>query len=41
MPNKSYAYLLYVEASNVVVLETYHTEFDEFIIILQIRMVDH
>ena len=39
MPNKSYAYFLYVEASNVV--ETYHTEFDEFIIILQIRMVDH
>ena len=30
--NKSYAYLLNVEPSNLVFLETYNTEFDEIII---------
>ena len=33
MPNKSYAYLLNVEPSNLVFLKTYNTEFDEIIII--------
>ena len=28
MPNQSYAYLLYVEPSNLVFLKTYNTEFD-------------
>ena len=32
-PNKSYAYLLNVEQSNLVFLKTYNTEFDENIII--------
>ena len=32
-PNKSYAYLLNVEPSNLVFLKTYNTEFDETIII--------
>ena len=27
-PNKSYAYLLYVEPSNLVFLETYNTEYN-------------
>ena len=31
-PNKSYAYLLNVEPSNLVLLKTYNTEFDEIII---------
>ena len=31
MPNKCYAYLLNVEPSNLVFLETYNTEFDEII----------
>ena len=31
-PNKSYAYLLKVEPSNLVLLETYNTEFDQIII---------
>ena len=31
MPNKSSAYLLNVESSNLVVLKTYNTEFDEVI----------
>ena len=31
-PNKSYAYLLNVEPSNLVFLKTYGTEFDEIII---------
>ena len=30
-PNKSYAYLLNVEPSNLVFLKTYNTEFDEII----------
>ena len=32
MPNKSYAYLLNVEPSNLVFLKIYNTEFDEIII---------
>ena len=32
IPNKSYAYLLNVEMSNLVFLKTYNTEFDEIII---------
>ena len=32
MPNKSYAYLLNVETSNLVFLKTYNTEFDEMTI---------
>ena len=32
-PNKSYAYLLNIEASNSVFLKTYNTESDEIIII--------
>ena len=32
-PNKSYAYLLNVEPSNLVFLKTYNTEFNEIIII--------
>ena len=31
-PNKSYAYLLNVESSNLAFLKTYHTEFDKIII---------
>ena len=31
-PNKSYAYLLNVEPSNLVFLKTYNSEFDETII---------
>ena len=31
-PNKSYAYLLNVEPSNLVFLKTYNTEFDKIII---------
>ena len=38
--NKSYAYLLNVDPSNLVVLKTYKIEFDEIIITL-IKMVDH
>ena len=34
-PNKSYACLLNVEASNQVFLKTYNTEFDEIIITLK------
>ena len=30
-PNKSYAYLLNVKPSNLMVLKTYTTDFDEFI----------
>ena len=33
MPNKSYAYLLNVETSNLVFWKTYNTKFDEIIII--------
>ena len=33
-PNKSYAYLLNVEPSNLVFLKTYNTEFDEIFIAL-------
>ena len=40
-PNKSYAYLLNVDPSNLVFLKTYNTEFNEIIIKLQIKMVDH
>ena len=36
MSNKSYVYLLNVEPSNLVLLKTYNTEFDEII-----SMVDH
>ena len=36
MLNKSYAYLIYAEASNLVFLKTYNTEFDD----LRIDMVD-
>ena len=32
MPNKSYAYLLNIEPSNLVFLESYNTEFDDIII---------
>ena len=32
MPNKSYAYLLNTEPSNLMFLKTYNTEFDENII---------
>ena len=32
MPNKYYAYVLNVEPSNLVLLETYYPEFDEIII---------
>ena len=32
MPNKSHAYLLYVEPSNLMFLKTYDTNFDEIII---------
>ena len=32
-PNKSHAYLLNIEPSNLVFLKTYNTEFDEIIII--------
>ena len=32
MPSKSYAYLLNVEPSNLVLLKTYNTEFDKIII---------
>ena len=32
MTNKSYAYLLNVERSNLVFLKTHNTEFDEIII---------
>ena len=32
MPNKSYAYLLNIEPSNLEFLKTYNTEFDEIII---------
>ena len=32
MPNKSYGYLLNVEQSNIVFLNTYNTEFDEIAI---------
>ena len=32
MPNKSYAYLLNVEPSNLVFLKAYNTEFDKIII---------
>ena len=32
VPNKSYAYLLYVKSSNLVFLKTYNIEFDQIII---------
>ena len=32
MPNKSYVYLLNIKPSNLVLLKTYNTEFDEIII---------
>ena len=32
MPNKSYAYLLNVEPSNLMFLKAYNTEFDQIII---------
>ena len=32
MPNKSYAYLLNVETSNLVFFKTYNNKFDEIII---------
>ena len=38
-PNKSYAYWLSVEPSNLVLLKTFNTEFDEIIINLLIKMV--
>ena len=34
MPNKSYAFLLNVEPSNLVFLKTYNIEFDKIIITL-------
>ena len=34
-PNKSYAYLLNIEPSNFVFLETYNTKFDEIIITIR------
>ena len=34
MPNKSYAYLLNVEPSNLMFLKTYNTDFDEIIVTL-------
>ena len=46
MPNKSYAYLLNVEPSNLGLLTTYNTEFNEFTIIFtdqngrQLEMAD-
>ena len=40
-PNKSYAYLLNFEPSNLVFLKTYNTEFDEIIITFTDKMVDH
>ena len=36
-PNKSYAYWLSVEPSNLVLLKTFNTEFDEIIINLLIK----
>ena len=33
MPNKSYAYLLNVDPSNLVFLKTYNTDFDEIIVL--------
>ena len=40
LPNKSYSYLLNFEPSNLMFLKTY-TEFDEIIITLRIKTVDH
>ena len=37
MPNKSYAYLLNVESSNLVFLKTGNTEFDELTITVRNR----
>ena len=37
MPNKSYAYLLNVESSNLVFLKTCNTEFDELTITVKNR----
>ena len=31
-PNKSYTYLLNIEASNLVVLKTYNTQFDDIVV---------
>ena len=39
--NKSYAYLLNVEPSSLVFLETYNTEFDEIIITFTDQMVGY
>ena len=36
-PNKSYAYLLNVEQSNLVLLKTYNVEFDEIIITFTVQ----
>ena len=40
-PNKSYADLLNFEPSNLVLLKTYKTEFDETILELGIKMIDN
>ena len=40
-PNKSYAYLLNIEPSNLVFLKTYNSEFDEIIITFTDQNVDH
>ena len=40
-PNKSDAYLLNVEPSNLVFLKTHNTEFDEIIIRLRVKMVGY
>ena len=37
MPNKSYAYFLNVEPSNLVFLKTYNTEFDEIILTFTVQ----
>ena len=39
-PNKSYAYLLNVEPSNLVFLKTCNTEFDQVIIVL-LNIINH
>ena len=41
MPNKSYANLLNVEPSNLVLLKTYNTEFNEIIKTFTDQMVDY
>ena len=40
-PNKSYADLLHLEPSNLVLLKTYKTEFDETILALGIKIIDN